>query len=148
MSFVAHEIAASPDVQKKLQNEIDEMFKQTNGDVTYEAVNDLIYLDAVINEALRYYPVAGVLDRVCTKSFELPPTLPGKKPLRLKPGDYVWFPAYPIQRDPMYFKNPDEFNPDRFIEDPKGTLNSPAYMPFGLGNYILLIIILEIKCYC
>ncbi|KAF7987348.1 hypothetical protein HCN44_003110 [Aphidius gifuensis] len=136
MSFVVHEIAANPEVQKKLQNEIDEMFKKTNGDVTYEAVNGLVYLDAVINEALRCYPIAGVLDRVCTKSFELPPTLPGKKPLRLEPGDCIWFPIYPIQRDPMYFDDPDKFNPDRFVEDPQGTLHSPAYMPFGLGNYI------------
>ncbi|KAF7988088.1 hypothetical protein HCN44_007582 [Aphidius gifuensis] len=129
MSFAAHEIAANPEIQKKLQNEIDEMFEKTNEDVTYEAVNGLVYLDAVINEALRCYPILGVLDRVCTKSFELPPTLPGKKPLRLEPGDFIWMPVYPIQRDPIYFDDPDKFNPDRFIKDPKGTLNSPA----GLG---------------
>ncbi|KAF7988778.1 hypothetical protein HCN44_007088 [Aphidius gifuensis] len=133
MSFVVHEIAANPEIQTKLQNEIDEMFEKTNGDVTYEAVNGLAYLDAVINETLRCYPIAGFLDRVCSKSFELPPTLPGAKPHRLKPGDFIWFPVFAIQRDPIYFYEPEKFYPDRFIEDPKGTLNSPAYMPFGLG---------------
>nr|DAD54441.1 TPA_exp: cytochrome P450 enzyme 39 [Aphis glycines] len=120
-------------IQTKLQNEIDEMLEKSNGDPTYEAVNKLAYLDAVINETLRYYPIAGFLDRVCSKSFELPPTLPGKKPLLLKPGDFIWFPVYAIQRDPLYFDDPDKFYPDRFIVDPKGTLNSQAYMPFGLG---------------
>ncbi|XP_044015561.1 cytochrome P450 9e2-like [Aphidius gifuensis] len=133
MSFVVHQIAANPEIQAKLQNEIDEMLERTNGDVTYEAVNRLAYLDAVINETLRYYPIAGFLDRVCSKSFELPPTLPGAKPHRLEPGDFIWFPVFAIQRDPIYFDEPDKFYPDRFIEDPKGTLNSPAYMPFGLG---------------
>ncbi|XP_044015546.1 cytochrome P450 9e2-like [Aphidius gifuensis] len=109
------------------------MFEKTNGDLTYEAVNGLAYLDAVIKETLRCYPIAGFLDRVCSKSFELPPTLPGAKPHRLEPADFIWFPVFAIQRDPIYFYEPEKFYPDRFIEDPKGTLNSPAYMPFGLG---------------
>ncbi|KAF7995483.1 hypothetical protein HCN44_006590 [Aphidius gifuensis] len=133
MCFVVHEIAANPEIQLKLQNEIDDIFDKCNGDVTYEAVNGLEYLDAVINETLRYYPIAGFLDRKCTKNFELPPTLPGEKPLVVKPGDFIWFPVYPLQRDEKYFNDPDKFYPERFIEDPKGTLHSPAYMPFGVG---------------
>lgn len=142
MCFVIHEIAANPDIQLKLQNEIDDIFDKCNGDVTYEAVNGLEYLDAVINETLRYYPIAGFLDRMCTKSFELPPTLPGEKPLVLKRGDFIWFPVYPLQRDEKYFNDPDKFYPERFIEDPKGTLNSPAYMV-----YFIIIILIFTCCF-
>lgn len=151
LCFVVQEIAAHPDIQERLQMEIDDVFEKNNGDVTYEAVNELQYLDAVINETLRYYFAgcgAGFLDRVCTKSFELPPTLPGKKPLLLKPGDIVWFPIFSIQRDSKYFHDADKFYPDRFIEDPKGTLNSSAYAPFGIGPRMCIgnrVALLEVK---
>lgn len=145
LCFIAHEVAANFEIQTKLQNEIDEMFEKFNGDVTYEAVNKLQYLDAVINESLRYYPNAGFLDRVCSKSFELPPTLPGEKSLRLEPGDYIWFPVFPLQRDPKYFHDADKFNPDRFVNDNKGQFQ---LISFGLGPRICIgyrFALLEIK---
>lgn len=132
MCFLAHEISINNDIQKRLQNEIDELYGKCNGEPSYEAINDLQYLEAVINEALRMYPIATFLDRICTKSFVLPPTLPGVKPLQLNYGDNLWFPAYAVHRDPKYFNEPDKFLPERFIGD-KIAINSPAYVPFGNG---------------
>jgi len=54
------------------------------------------YLDAVINEALRFWPVAVLQDRLCVQDFELSLALPGDKPFVLKKGSAVlvsclWF---------------------------------------------------------
>ncbi|XP_011695538.1 PREDICTED: cytochrome P450 9e2-like [Wasmannia auropunctata] len=86
------------------------------------------------NEPLRMYPILVILDRVCVKDFELPPALPGLKPFSLKKGQSIWVPIYALQRDPNYFKEPEKFDPERFRgERKKNTLNSRAYLPFGLG---------------
>lgn len=132
MCFAAHEIASHPEIQKKLQEEIDRVLEECEGEPTYEAVNSMQYLDAIVNESLRLYPVPGFMDRVCTKNFELPPSLPGLKPLLIKSGDRFWIPVWGIQRDPQYFPDPDQFIPERFIED-KNAINTSAYLPFGVG---------------
>ncbi|XP_039307038.1 cytochrome P450 9e2-like [Solenopsis invicta] len=134
MCFAAHEIAMNQDIQKRLQNEIDQVLEDTNGQASYEAVNGMEYLDAVINETLRMYPVASAMDRLCGKDFELPSTLPGKKPFTVKKGHGIWIPVYGLHHDPQYFEEPEKFDPERFLgERKKHSLNCGAYLPFGLG---------------
>jgi len=131
MCFAAHEIAANPDIQTKLQQEIDNVLEKSNGEVSYEVINRLEYLDAVINETLRLYPPIGFLDRMCKKTYELPSALPDKKPFIIKKDMLVWIPIFAIQRDEKYYDNPEKFDPERFLD--KKMHNSSCYMPFGLG---------------
>ncbi|EZA57476.1 Cytochrome P450 9e2 [Ooceraea biroi] len=138
MCFAAHEIAVNPEIQAKLREEVDGVLKTANGELTYEALNGMQYLDAVINEALRMWPVAVFLDRMCVQDFELPPALPGDKPFVVKKGMNVWFPVYGLQRDPKYFDNPNVFNPERFLNESKKEINSGAYIPFGMGPRMCL----------
>ncbi|EFN77010.1 Cytochrome P450 9e2 [Harpegnathos saltator] len=134
MCFAAHEIAVNEEVRKRLQDEIDQVLEETNGQAPYEAINQMEYLDAVVNEALRKYPVAVAVDRLCVKDFELPPTLPGTKPYVVKSGEILWLPIYGLQHDTKHFEEPEKFNPDRFLgERKKETLNTGAFLPFGLG---------------
>ncbi|XP_076381351.1 cytochrome P450 9e2 [Megalopta genalis] len=133
MCFAAYEVGINPKIQEKLQEEIDDVLEKCNGEVTYEAINDMKYLDAIINEALRMYPVIVAVDRACTKSFELPPAMPGLKPHVVEKGQYLWFPIYGIQYDSQYFEEPTKFKPERFLDDPKKILNSGLFLSFGLG---------------
>ena len=57
LSMVSYALAAYPEVQKKVQEEIDEI---SPGDepVTYDAVCKMEYLDKVWCEAIRMWPVA------------------------------------------------------------------------------------------
>ncbi|XP_033230462.1 cytochrome P450 9e2-like [Belonocnema kinseyi] len=133
MSFAAHELAVNPEIQTRLQEEIDKILRDTNGDPSYEAINGMEYLDAVLNETLRKYPLVPMLDRVCSKEFELPPTLPGTKPFLVKPGMTVWLPAYAIQYDANYFEEPEKFNPDRFLKNGNANIKSATFLSFGIG---------------
>ncbi|XP_011054671.1 PREDICTED: cytochrome P450 9e2-like [Acromyrmex echinatior] len=65
MSFITYKIATNPSIQIKLQQEIDELWNESN--VTYETINKLKYLDAVIKEALRLFS-PSVMERVCGKA--------------------------------------------------------------------------------
>lgn len=134
MSFLAYEIAVNPHIQKKLQNEIDKILEDANGQPSYEAINGMVYLNATINETLRMYPVQAMTDRLCTKDFELPPTLPGAKPYVVKAGTLIWILFYGLQHDPKYFPEPEKFRPERFLdENRENECNLNAYYPFGIG---------------
>ncbi|KAI4501279.1 hypothetical protein M0802_003652 [Mischocyttarus mexicanus] len=133
MCFTCHEIGINMDMQKRLQKEIDNVIEKTNGNPTYDAINNMQYLDAVINESLRKYPIAIFLDRVCSEDYELSPSLPDSKPIILKKGTNIWVPVSALHYDEKYFDNPNKFDPERFIERTKEINNSGAYLPFGLG---------------
>ena len=133
MSFAAYEIAVNPEVQTRLQEEIDTVLYESKGDPSFEAINGMEYLDAVFHETMRKWPLAPLLDRVCTKSFELPPTLPNTKPFVVQPGMTVWIPAFAIQRNPDYFEEPEKFNPDRFISGGSANIKSTTFLSFGIG---------------
>ncbi|XP_011175441.1 cytochrome P450 9e2 [Solenopsis invicta] len=145
MCFVAHEIGVNPDVQKKLREEIDDVLRQTNGKPTYEAINHMKYLDAVVNESLRLYPGAAFLDRQCVKETELPPATPDGESITVKPGDSIWFSSFALHRDPKYYPHPDKFDPERFLN---GSVDNSVYMPFGIGPRICIanrFALMEIK---
>ncbi|XP_057326719.1 cytochrome P450 9e2-like [Microplitis mediator] len=133
MCFAAHEIAANTNIQTKLQTEIDHVLESCNGEPTYEAINSMQYLEAVIYEASRLYPVVVAVDRECTKNFELPPAVPGARPYTLEAGSTVILPMWAIHRDPEYYPEPEKFDPNRFLGKEKKNINTSAYFPFGVG---------------
>ncbi|KAF2897108.1 hypothetical protein ILUMI_09068 [Ignelater luminosus] len=132
MSFVAYELAVNPDIQKRLQEEIDETI-HSQGTITYDSLMKMKYLDMVISESLRKWPTTIATDRVCVKPYTIEPTQPGEKPIHLKEGDLMTIPIYAIQRDPRFYSDPDVFNPERFSEENKSSINPYTYLTFGTG---------------
>ena len=138
MCFAAYVVGIDDQVQKRLQDEIDQVLEDCNDQVTYEAINGMKYLDGVILESLRMFPIALCTDRICVKPFELPPRVPGAKPYVVQRDDIVWIPIYGIQHDPQYYPEPKKFDPDRFYDDSKQMSNSPSFLTFGLGPRMCL----------
>lgn len=132
--FVAHEVAVNPEVQERLHAEIDCVLADSSREFTFEIFNNRLgYLDAVIIETLRMYPIIPITDRECSKSFEPPPVLPGVKAYVMNEGSHLWLPIYAIQRDSKYFEKPNTFDTDRFLDKKSNLVNSGAYLPFGMG---------------
>lgn len=38
-----------------------------------------------------------------------------------------------MHRDPKFYPNPDKFDPERFSDENKDSIDQFAYLPFGLG---------------
>lgn len=132
MCIIAQELILNPDIQERLQKEIDEVMSRTNGKPTYDAINAMPYIDAVFNESLRRHPQIETLDRLCRKPFEIPPALPGLNQVTLKPGDRIQVPVPGLHLDEKYFKNPEKFDPDRYLNK-KLVLNQAENFGFGIG---------------
>ncbi|KAM4603947.1 cytochrome P450 3A40-like [Polymixia lowei] len=125
LSFLAYNLARNPDIMKKLQEEIDSTFPN-KGAIQYQALLQMEYLDSVINESLRLYPIASRLERVAKATVEI-------NGLVIPKDMVVLVPTWTIQRDPDVWPNPEEFNPDRFSKENKESIDPYTYMPFGAG---------------
>lgn len=133
ISCASHELAVNVNIQRKLQEKIDLILCEFNGDPTYDAINEFEYLDAIVNETLRKYPILPVLDRVCTKEFEFPPTTSDAKPFLVQPGMTIWIPVIGYHYDPIYYEEPEKFNPERFLKNGTANIKSMTFLSFGIG---------------
>ncbi|CAK1596574.1 unnamed protein product [Parnassius mnemosyne] len=132
LTMCIHELAINPVIQKKLYEEI-KSFKEKNSSLVHENINDLKYLDCVINETLRRWAPALIMDRVCTKAYELPQPREGGIPCKLRPGDVVYNVVNSIHMDPKYYPDPEVFDPDRFSDERRHEIKPFTFMPFGIG---------------
>ncbi|KAF5291524.1 hypothetical protein FQR65_LT01837 [Abscondita terminalis] len=133
LSFVAYELALNPDVQKRLQNEIDETLNECNGKLSYEALHKMKYMDMVVSETLRMWPPGFILDRLCVKDYVIEPINSWEKRLVVEKGVVLQIPVVGIHRDVRYFSEPDKFDPERFSDENKHEIPHFAYLPFGSG---------------
>lgn len=133
MCYMTYELALNQDIQEKLRDEVDHYLAEGNGEISYELLMKMEYMDMVISETLRKYPPVLIIDRLVAKKFQLPPAGSGYKSATIYPGENVWFPVLAIHHDPKYFPDPEKFDPERFNAENKNNIVPYTYIPFGLG---------------
>ena len=127
LSYILYELAINQDSQDTLLEEIKEAASDANK-LSYETIQSLTYLDAVIHESMRKHPIISLLTRVCTKDYKVPGynfTMPK--------GMEVLVNNVGICHDPEIFPNPKEFIPERFTRENASKRNPYAWMGFSLG---------------
>ncbi|CAG9806333.1 unnamed protein product [Chironomus riparius] len=129
MSFCCYELALNQDIQDRLRTEIEEVAERYNGEVTYDGIREIKYLDMVFNETIRIYPVVDTHVRKCTKDFKIPNT-----DLVIPAGTAVLIPAVGLHHDEKYFENPDVFDPNRFSDENIKKLVPHTFIPFSEGH--------------
>ncbi|XP_051018873.1 cytochrome P450 3A11-like [Acomys russatus] len=125
LSFTLHLLATHPDVQKKLQEEIDAALPN-KAPPSYDIVMEMEYLDMVLNETLRIYPITNRIERVCKKDIEM-------EGVFIPKGSIVMAPSYALHHDPQHWPEPEEFRPERFSKENKSNIDPYVYLPFGNG---------------
>uniref|UniRef100_A0A8C6DSX8 unspecific monooxygenase n=1 Tax=Moschus moschiferus TaxID=68415 RepID=A0A8C6DSX8_MOSMO len=125
LSFIMYELATHPDVQQKLQEEIDATFPNKAAP-TYDVLAQMEYLDMVVYETLRMFPIAGRLERVCKKDMKI-------HGVSIPKGTTATVPVSILHKDPELWPEPKEFRPERFSKKNKDSINPYVYLPFGIG---------------
>nr|XP_033341784.1 cytochrome P450 6k1-like [Megalopta genalis] len=131
-TFCLYELAKNQDIQDNLRDEIRNVVKK-HGGITYNAINDMRFLDKVISETLRKYPPVAFLNRVCTKEVLLEST-----GVTVPLGTPLVIPVYGIQNDRKIYPDPEKFDPDRFSEENIKSRHPYVYLPFGEGPRVCI----------
>ncbi|XP_063696375.1 cytochrome P450 4d2-like [Culicoides brevitarsis] len=128
LSFTTYLLAKYPEVQEKLWNEI----KSNNLDVksdplTIRDLNSLSYMDNVIKESLRIFPVATIVMKRCNEDVRIGNLfIPAKTSIATN--------IFSGHRMEKYFKDAEKFDPDRFNPEITAQDRNPyAYQPFSSG---------------
>ncbi|KAF9412734.1 hypothetical protein HW555_008819 [Spodoptera exigua] len=120
------ELGRHPEILKKSHEDVDSVLEKYNGQLTYDAVGEVKYLDNVLSEVFRLHPPIAFVTRKCEQDSVLPVgNIPVEK------GVKIYMPIFELHHDPNYFPDPEKFDPDRFI---RGEIDEATYIPFGKGR--------------
>ncbi|XP_015115139.1 cytochrome P450 4C1 [Diachasma alloeum] len=117
-------IAMHPEVQKKSRQEVLTVMK--NETMNEAETKQLHYVDMVIRETIRLFPVGPILPRKTTAEIKLSTcTLPKNCSIMMLP--------FAAHRDPKHWNEPDKFIPERFTPENSKDRHPFAYVPFSGG---------------
>ncbi|XP_049771227.1 cytochrome P450 6a2-like [Schistocerca cancellata] len=127
MSFCLHELSTNPVLQTRAHKEVDAVLCRHGGEITYDAIQEMTYMDLLVAETLRLYPLQSYLMRQCTQTYRVPDS-----ELVVQPGTMVYVPVLSLHRDPHHYPDPLRFDPQRFADN-QGSATGAPYWPFGDG---------------
>jgi len=122
LTFTCELLARNPEAQVKILEEIQKV-KAESEDIMHW-IKNANYTKLVIEESMRLYPPAYFIDRV-NKEEDI------YNEIVLPKNSNILFSVYEIHRHPDFWKNPNEFIPERFLDE--NMKFSKNYYPFGAG---------------
>ncbi|XP_015280489.1 PREDICTED: cytochrome P450 4V2 [Gekko japonicus] len=119
-------LACHPEVQRKVHQELDDVFGDSNRHVTSDDLKELRYLECVIKETLRIFPSVPYFARTLHESCYI-------RGFKVSKGTEVIIAPIALHRDPDVFPEPEKFQPERFSLENSAGRNPYAYVPFSAG---------------
>ncbi|XP_053671746.1 cytochrome P450 4C1-like [Anopheles nili] len=114
-----------PEMQEKVYQEVMEVVP--TGDVTYEDLSKLTYMEMFMKETLRLLPITGLIARVPTKEVQA-------KDYTIPEGAIVLIPFLKMHRDKaIWGPDAETFNPDNFLPERCAQRHPYAFIPFSQG---------------
>ncbi|KZP32059.1 cytochrome P450 [Athelia psychrophila] len=145
LSRILHLLSQYPDVQTKLRREITAA-REYGGDLDYNGLDRLPYLDAVIRETLRLFPPVPIVSRLARKDMVLPLSKP------MKGADGMPTSEIFVPKGTMTFisvitanRNPEIWGPDSYEWKPERWLSAlptsvtDAHYPAVYANLMTFI---------
>ncbi|GMI68815.1 CINNAMATE 4-HYDROXYLASE, REDUCED EPRDERMAL FLUORESCENCE 3, cinnamate-4-hydroxylase [Hibiscus trionum] len=133
MEWAIAELVNHPDVQHKIRREISRVLNGKH--VTESNLHELPYLQATVKETLRLHtPIPLLVPHMNLEEAKLGGfTIPRESKVVVN----AWW----LANNPEWWKNPEEFRPERFMEEENGIDAAVAggrvdfrYLPFGVGR--------------
>jgi len=127
LTWALYLIGRVPSVAERIRVEVESVA----GDepLTYVHTKELPFTQAVIDETMRLYPPAPILNRECHVATEVC----GRT---MQPGDVIILNNYIMHRTERLWDDPHAFDPDRFLRDPSLKSKTAPFKAFGAGPRI------------
>ncbi len=128
-AWVIIELLRNPDVMADVVAEMDALADAGGGEVTYQDLREVPWLESSIKEALRLHPPLILLLRKVMQPLEV-------EGFTIPPGKLVGTSIAVSNRLEGAFDDPDRFDPSRYIDPRHDDLDNPwNWIPFGAGRH-------------
>jgi cytochrome P450 len=129
LSWAFYLLDRHPAVEARVHEEVDRVFGGRAP--AYEDLAQLVYCRAVIDETLRLFPPVHVFSRQALADDEVC----GHK---VPKGSFVVVASWVLHRHKLFWQDPQEFRPERFLPENADKIDRFAYIPFGTGPRVCL----------
>jgi cytochrome P450 len=129
LSWTWHLLSQNPQVEGKLHAELRQALGKESPE--FSDLPALPYAERVIKESMRLYPPAWSLARTAVSDFEL-------RGYTIPAGANIVMSQWIMHRNPKYFRDPEKFDPDRWLDPAMQKLPKFTYFPFGGGPRICI----------
>ncbi|XP_034245655.1 cytochrome P450 4c21-like [Thrips palmi] len=126
LGFVFKILSIRPDVQERVYAEINEITQGSDRPLTIDDLPRMEYLERVVKETLRMFPVGPLIARQCQEDCEVA----GK---RIPAGTVLVLNVIGAHRDPRHHPDPLHFDPDRFLPERAKDMHPFSFVPFSGG---------------
>ncbi|CAK9799487.1 Cytochrome P450 4C1 [Anthophora quadrimaculata] len=124
--FAVMLFAEHKEIQDRARAEVKEVMNENGNKLSWATLQKFPYLDRCIKEALRLYPSVPFISRAPEADVQLSDfTVPANTMVHVHIAD--------VHRDPLYWPNPDVYDPDRFLPENSVGRHPYAYVPFSAG---------------
>ena len=127
LSYTAYLLALNPTIQDRLIREINEYYDVNPDSSLYDAAESIEYVTMVLYESMRMFPPSARVTRECNQTCAV------TDELIIEKGVDITFCIFSVHRNPDYWPNPDNFDPERFNPNNEQSYPTFAYLPFGEG---------------
>ncbi len=129
LTWTLYLISKAPSVYDRILDELDNADLASTAPETWS--DALPYLTAVLKESMRLYPSASILSRL-----SLGPDTLGD--IAIAPDTEVITSPWVLHRHRRLWRDPDIFDPDRFLGEAAKAIPRYAYIPFGTGPRVCI----------
>ncbi|XP_025161404.1 cytochrome P450 4C1-like isoform X2 [Harpegnathos saltator] len=129
MYFTIFILANFPEIQEKVYEELVEIYGTQDpktAPVKFEDLQFMNYLERVIKEILRLFPIAPVILRRLDENLQIGEYI-------LPKGAEVFIGIIHMHRNEKYWPNALTFDPDRFLPENIKNIHPYCYIPFSNG---------------
>ncbi len=127
MTWALYLLSQYPDVVAKIRAEVEAV--APGRALQFTDLPQLPYMDAVVKEVQRLYPVTWAFSRECIEDTDI-------AGYRIPKNSLITLSPWTMHRNPELWENPLAFTPERFLEG--NDIPKYAYFPFGGGQRICI----------
>lgn len=128
MSHTILMLAMYPKYQEKVVQELQSGCSLEDSTITLDTISQLSYMDMVIKEVMRLFPIGPILARNCLEDTAI-------SNCTIPKGTFIILSIHNLHRNPQFWgANPNDFDPDNFLPERVAVRHPYAYLPFSGGT--------------
>ena len=129
LTWALYLLSQDPAARARVEHEADR--ELPDGRLDPARIDALVETRAVLDETLRLYPPAATISRQALG----PDRVNG---LLIKAGTQIVISPFVLGRHKTLWRNPDHFQPERFLPEARRSVDRFAYLPFGAGPRVCI----------